>query len=130
MTTALDTSLVGGGLLHLGWGVFHLLFSRVFSWPKSLAGLDPLNRGVMKIMNLCLVFVFFSLGYLSLVHGGLLTAPGLGRIILSLTGLFWVFRFVLQLVFFKPGHPVSLVLSGFFLLTAAAYLYPFWAGGS
>jgi hypothetical protein len=124
------TVLFVGGLLHLGWGIFHLLFPKVFGWSKSLASLDPLNQGVMKIMNLCLVFGFLSLSYLSLVHGGMLLAPGLGRIIISLTGLFWVFRFVLQLVFFKPGHPVSILLSVFFLLTAAAYLYPFWAGGS
>ena len=126
----MTTVVAIGGLLHLGWGVFHLLFPRVFDWPESLASLDVINRAVMKVMNLCLVFGFFAVGYLSLVHGGMLLVPGLGRIILSLTGLFWIFRFLLQLIFFKPGHPVSILLSVFFLLTAATYVYPFWQGGS
>ena len=79
-------------------------------------------------MNLCLVFVFLALAYLSLVHGSLLLAPGLGRIAVSLTAAFWLFRFVLQLVYFKLSHPASAVLSVFFVLTGLCYAYPFLRG--
>ncbi len=122
------TILIIGGILHLGWAAFHLGFPRLFKWESALASLDMVQSGIMRIMNLCLVFVFLALAYLSLVHASLLLAPGLGRIILSLTAVFWLFRLVLQLVYFKLGHPASAALSVFFILTMACYAYPFLRG--
>ena len=123
-----QTVLIIGGILHLGWALFHLGFPRIFKWESALASLDLVQSGIMRIMNLCLVFVFLALAYLSLVHGSLLLAPGLGRIMVSLTAAFWLFRFILQLVYFKLSHPVSAVLSVFFVLTGLCYAYPFLRG--
>ncbi len=122
------TVLVIGGILHLGWAAFHLGFPRIFKWEKALAPLDVVQSGIMKIMNLCLVFVFLAWAYLSLVHASLLVQPGLGRIVVSLVAAFWLFRFILQLVYFKLKHPVSAVLSVFFVVTFLCYAYPFLGG--
>ena len=122
------TILIIGGILHLGWAAFHLGFPRMFKWETALAGLDLVQSGIMRIMNLCLVFAFLALAYLSLVHGSLLLAPGLGRIVVSLTAAFWLFRLILQLVYFKLKHPVSAVLSLLFVLTGLCYAYPFLRG--
>ena len=122
------TALIIGGILNLGWAVFHLGFPRIFKWETALGPLDFVQAGIMRIMNLCLVFVFFAFAYLSLVHGGLLLAPGLGRIVISLIAVFWIFRLALQLVYFKLKHPASALLSVFFILTSLCYAYPFLGG--
>lgn len=124
------TVIIIGGILHLGWAAFHLGFPRIFKWESALAPLDVVQSAIMRIMNLCLVFVFLALAYLSLVHGSLLLAPGLGRIVISLTAAFWVFRLILQLIYFKISHPVSAVLTGFFALTALSYIIPFLQGAA
>ena len=122
------TILLIGGILHLAWAGFHISFPRIFKWETALAPLEFVQAGIVRIMNLCLAFGFLALAYLSLVHGGLLLQPGLGRIIVALTGLFWVFRFILQVMYFKLSHPTSAVLSVFFVLTALCYAYPLFRG--
>jgi hypothetical protein len=67
-------------------------------------------------------------GYLSLVFGAELLAPGLGRKMLAIFGAFWLLRFGLQMRFFQPSHPASLILSLLFLITSGAYLYPLMQG--
>ena len=122
------TALIIGGILNLGWALFHLGFPRIFKWETTLATTDKVQSRIMRIMNLCLVFAFFAAAYLSLVHGGLLLAPGLGRIVISLIAVFWIFRLALQLVYFKITHPASALLSVFFILTSLCYAYPFLGG--
>ena len=124
------TILIAGGILNLGWALFHLGFPRIFKWDEALAPLDQIQAGIMRIMNLCLAFVFFIFAYLSLVHGPMLLEPGLGRILISLIAAFWIFRLILQLVYFKLSHPASAVLAVFFILTALCYAYPFLQGAA
>jgi len=122
------SSIYLGGILHLGWAGFHLLFPKLFKWPSALADLDPLNRGVYQVLNLCLTFCFAALGALSLVFAGQLLATSLGRTLLALVGVFWLFRLGLQFKYFKPAHPVSILLSLMFALSAGAYFYPLLKG--
>ncbi|MCB2226439.1 MAG: hypothetical protein KQH53_07145 [Desulfarculaceae bacterium] len=118
-----------GGVLHIGWAVFHLLFPRVFKWAKALEPLDPVNRGIMQIINLCLTFYFAVAAYLSLAFGPELLGTPLGRKLLAVFTAFWLFRLALQQRFFRMVHPVSLLLSLAFLITMLAYGLPLvWAG--
>ncbi len=123
-------SLYAGGVLHLGWAVFHLLFPRVFAWPRRLEGLDPVNRGIMHIINLCLAFYFFAAGYLTLVFAPEMLSSPLGRKLVAMFTAFWLLRLGLQFRFFRATHPVSLLLSLLFLLTTAAYAYPLLHGAT
>ena len=121
-------SLYLGGALHLGWAVFHLFFPRVFAWSKALAGLDPVNRAIVPVLNLCLTFYFFSAGYLSLVFAPELLSGPLGRKLIAIFTAFWLLRLGLQFRFFRAAHPVSLLLIALFALTAGAYAYPLLHG--
>lgn len=112
----------------MGWAGFHLLFPRIFRWRTALKDLDPVNRSIHQVMNLCLVFVFAAAAYLSLAFGPELLGSALGRKLLVIMGAFWLLRFGLQQKFFRPWHPASLLLSLCFLLTAGCYLYPIWQG--
>lgn len=68
-----------GGIYHLGFAVFHLFFWKLFRWKEDPASLTHIDRAVIRILNLCLTFVFLLFGYLSLSHTQELLADGLGK---------------------------------------------------
>jgi hypothetical protein len=117
-----------GGFMHLGWACFHLLFPRLFGWNQRLEPLDPVNQGIMRILNLCLTYYFLAAAYLSLYWGVELLDSELGRQVLALLAAFWLLRLGLQFSYFQAKHPRSLLLSLLFLLSAAAYAFPLWYG--
>lgn len=117
-----------GGLLHLGWAVFHLLFPRLFKWGINLASLDLVNNGIMRIMNYCLTYYFLAVAFLSIYWAPELVDSYLGRQVLGLIAGFWLLRLGLQFSYFKASHPLSLVLGFLSLLSAAAYAFPLWYG--
>jgi hypothetical protein len=121
--------IYAGGVLHLGWAGFHLLFPRVFKWSEALAPLDSVNRSIMQVINLCLVFYFAVAAYFSLAFAPELMSTALGRKLLAVFAAFWLLRLALQQRFFRMVHPASLLLSLAFLLTMLAYGLPLvWAG--
>ncbi len=63
-----ESLIIFGGFFHLGFVVFHLFFWRLFKWRKDLASLNFINRAVMQILNLCLIFVFLAAGIISIFY--------------------------------------------------------------
>lgn len=123
-------SVKAGGLLHLGWALFHLGFPRVFAWEKRLEPLDEVNQGIVPVLNLCLSFYLLAAALVSLLWTPSLLASGLGRQLLALMGAFWLFRLGLQFIYFKAAHPFSRLLICLFLLSGAAYILPLWLGAN
>ncbi|MBU1156929.1 MAG: hypothetical protein KKC30_07580 [Proteobacteria bacterium] len=128
METALICLYVGG-VLHIGWAVFHFFFPRIFKWQKALEPLDSLNRSIMQVLNLCLTFYFVVAAYLSLVFAHDLLNTPLGRKLVAVFAAFWLLRLGLQQRFFRVVHPASLLLSAAFLLTMLAYGIPLVIAG-
>lgn len=118
------TAILAGGGLHLLWAAFHLAFPRLFRWHESLAGLDRVNRGILRVMNLCLIFMFLAAAWLSLAFTGEISATPLGRALCAALAGFWVFRLGLQFTHFRALDPRSLVLSTLFAATSLAYAAP------
>lgn len=119
-----STAIQAGGLLHLLWAAFHLRFPRMFRWNNALAALDPVNRGVMQVMNLCLVFQFLACASLSLLYADALTGTPLGRAVCAGLASFWLLRLGLQFTHFRAFALRSLLLDVFFAATCAAYALP------
>ena len=119
---ALDEILILiGGVYNLFFAVFHLLFWRIFDWKNDLASLTFLNRAIMQVLNLCLTFVFFIFGSLSLVHPGQMIGTSLGRMLTGLIAVFWLLRAVEQVLFFKLEKWVSWVFLFVFLIGVCLY---------
>ena len=115
---------IGGGA-SLGWLIFHLLFWHLFDWRAELKRLSHLNSGVMQVLNLCLSFVFLLFAFVSLWHTRELLTAGIGRSLTLGIGVFWLFRFLLQPLFW--GTSLTSVLFAFlFVLMSTCYLAP-WA---
>lgn len=119
-----SAAIQAGGVLHLLWAAFHLRFPRMFRWQSALAGLDPVNRGVMRVMNLCLIFQFLACASLSLLYADALASTPLGRAVCAGLASFWLLRLGLQFSHFRALALRSLVLDVFFAATCAAYALP------
>ena len=124
-----ETWIVIGGVFHVLMAVFHLVFRRLLRWDEELAKLTSVNRAVMKILNLCLMFAFLLFAYLSLVHPLELRTTALGRSLAWGIAAFWLFRAALQVVYLNPlRRPVLLALFVVFLAGAALYAVPLALG--
>ena len=78
----------------------------------------------MQVVNLSLTFVFGIFGYISLVHSRELLQSPLGNSLLVLIALFWFFRAIEQVVFFRLRHWGSAVFLVIFLTGALLYAIP------
>ena len=125
----METLIRFGGVYNIALILFHLSFWRIFNWNEELASVSFLNRAVMQVLNISLMFVFAIFAYISLVHTSELVDTPLGNSLLVLMALFWLARSVQQIVYFKLQHWLSwlfllLFFSGFLLyaIPAAALL--------
>ena len=112
-----------GGIYTLAFAAFHLLFWWIFNWKRELRLLSALNRAILQVLNLCLAFVFFMFGYISLAHAAELLSTPLGHSLVTLMAIFWFARALEQLVFFRLRHWGSWAFLIIFLVGSAMYAY-------
>jgi hypothetical protein len=121
----METLIRIGGIYNIGLILFHLSFWRIFNWNEELGRVSFLNRAVMQVLNISLMFAFVIFAYISLVHTSELLQSALGNSLLVLMALFWLARSVQQVMFFKLQHWLSwlfllLFFSGFLLYAIPA----------
>jgi hypothetical protein len=118
-----EVLLVIGAVFHLGIAIFHMLFARIFGWSEGLSSMGFINRQLMPVMNHCLRFGFLAVAFLSVAFRGELLSSSLGHAVLVLVALFWVWRAVLQVMFFRLKHWVSYAFLVLFAGAASLYGY-------
>jgi hypothetical protein len=116
--------LVAGAFYNLAFAIFHAFFWKLFGWKEDLSSLTSLNRSVMQILNLCLMFVFIIFAYVSAFHSSELLDIKLGKALLLSITIFWLLRAVEQVIFFDLHTKISLAFFAAFLLGALLYLMP------
>lgn len=122
-----ETTVILGGAFNLAFAVFHLLFWRVFDWKRDLALLSRINRQVMQILNLCLMFALLIFAYISFFHTAELLRTNLGRALLLLISVFWFLRAAEQAIFFHLRRTLSVALFIAFIVGGLLYAYPWIA---
>ena len=118
--------VITGGIYHVGLIIFHLLFWKLFRWQEELANITFINRMVMQVMNISLIFIFFIFAYLSFFHTAELLATTVGRTLLTLISLFWLLRTLQQILFFRLKSKISVLLTLVFCGGFIIYLIPVW----
>ena len=108
-----------GGLFNLAFFIFHLFFWKIFKWREDLHKLLPINRAVMQVLNICLMFVFLIFAYVSLFYIDEMRTTSLGLSLILLIAIFWGLRAIMQLIFFSRTRLMSYV---FFVIFAAGCL--------
>jgi len=131
--TLSECSVLVGGALSLLMVVFHTRFSRIFDWENDLPKLTPRNRRILYTIHLALLLLFAILGLLSLLYfRELALCRGLAFGLCLLCGLFWLWRTVWQITYFRPGtgrqharmrvlHRVTIAV---FAVLCVAYVVP------
>ena len=114
-----------GGVFNLGFVIFHCFFWRVFRWKKDLASLARINRNIMQILNLCLIFVLMVFAFISIYYVSDLINTNLGRGILLAISLFWFLRGIEQIVFFGVNNKQSVIFTIIFFVGCLIFLVPF-----
>ena len=120
----MKTIIYIGGVYHIGFAIFHLLFWKLFDWKNDLSRLSFINRNIMQILNLRIVYIFLTIAFLSFFFAESLLSTDLGKAILAAVSLFWLMRAVEQIVFFGLKQTASALIFLIFLSGAAIYLYP------
>ena len=121
----MKTLIIIGGIFGLGFFVFHIFFWKLFDWKKDLSLLTSLNRGVMQVLNLCLMICFLIFAYVSIIHTDALLTTALGNSILFGIGSLWFLRAIMQPVFFGLKNSISIAFFVTFLIGAVIYFVPF-----
>ncbi len=72
------------------------------------------------------MFAFIIFSVLSLFYTEDLVDTKLGNVIVLCIGLFWAFRAILQIVYFKLKKKMSVIIFLLFCVGAFLYLYPWY----
>jgi len=116
--------LIAGSIYNLAFAIFHVLFWKIFKWKAQLSKLDYINRSIMQVLNLCLTFCFLIFSYISFFHTSALIETNLGNTILAGISIFWLFRAIEQVLFFKFKHWCSVILLLIFICGSVIYAIP------
>ncbi len=113
-----------GGVYNLGFVVFHLLFWKIFRWKEDLASLTHVNRSIMQILNLRLIYVFLGMAYVLFRFQSELIGTKLGQTLLIAFSIFWLMRAVEQVIFFGLENKVSNGIAVLFFIGGVIHLLP------
>ncbi|HPF31536.1 MAG TPA: hypothetical protein PK907_00840 [Candidatus Sabulitectum sp.] len=122
--------MYAGGVLTLLMALFHCRFYSLFRWKDVFSGIPQLNARVLYTIHLALLLLFFALGAITLLSAEELSrAEGVSLPLTVSLSLFWLWRFLWQLVHFRRGKgrrvsPLELILPAAFFLLFVSYGLP------
>jgi len=123
-------SIYAGGILTLLLAVLHSQYYRRFEWKKNFESIRPLNARIFYTIHMALLLLFIGIGLLSLIYAVELGKnEGLAFGLNIILSVFWFWRFVWQLIYFRRGKDKKIpllarILTIWFFLLFLAYLTP------
>jgi hypothetical protein len=112
------------GLYCLGMAVFHSFFTRLFNWKEELSRLSIVNKAIIRIANLRLIYFFVLVSLICFLFPDELTTTPLGRFFMIGMSVFWFTRAIEQIFFLKVNHPLIQLLTYLFLIGTILFLVP------
>ena len=117
-------SIYGGGSLTLLMALFHLRFPKLFHWKNDYTSISEVNKKIFFTIHLALLFMFIVIGILSLVYARELSeCTGISFGFNVAISVFWLWRVVWQIFYFK-GKTIHYILIAVFLILSATYSVP------
>lgn len=117
-------SIYTGGILTLLMAIFHIRFPKIFEWEKDYDTITVKNKKIFHTIHLALLLMFFIIGLLSLFYAQELSnCQGISFGLNILISLFWLWRTIWQLYYFK-GKTMHFILVFIFSFLFLCYLTP------
>ncbi len=122
-----------GGMLTILMGLFHTRFYKLFLWHDEFTRISERSRSIVYTIHLALLLLFFGLGAVSLLYyHPLAKAQSVSLGFLIVLALFWLWRAVWQMIYFKTSKNRRLrkylimhyVLIVWFVLLFVVYMIP------
>jgi hypothetical protein len=128
-----EISIFIGAFLSMILFLFHIRLYKLCRWQEEFNKIDPFNGKIFYTINLAIALLFLLFAIISFIYAkDLAQCQGLAFGICFLYSLFWLWRFIWQLVYFKvpkngatkAGVAINYSLRITFLLLFVAYFVP------
>ena len=121
-----------GGSLSLLMTLFHTRFYRLFQWKIAFNKMDPVNKKVLYTVHVALLLLFLLFSFISFIFmDELSNCEGLAFGIVLAYALFWLWRAIWQLLYFRPSKDrkprrlyLHYILTVVFAMLFSAYFIP------
>ena len=117
-------SIYVGGILTLLMAIFHIRFPKMFEWGKDYVRITEVNKRIFYTIHLALLLIFIIIGILSLFYVNELSeCKGISLGLNLMISIFWLWRTIWQIVYFK-GKTMHYILILVFFVLFVAYQIP------
>lgn len=95
--------IITGGMLSLFMVLFHTQFYKLFNWKKDFEKISAINQKILYTIHLALLLLFFVFSFISFACTTELSkCSGLACVITLGYSLFWLWRTIWQIIYFRP----------------------------
>jgi hypothetical protein len=112
------------GVLSVAFAFFHIGFWKLFEWKSDLEKLSFINKGVMQIFNVQIIYYFFFVSVICFLFPSELKDTKLGNVFLLSCSIFWVIRAVQQFIFLNDNHYGTYIMAVVLLIPAVLFALP------
>jgi hypothetical protein len=117
-------SIYCGGVLTIFMAIFHTQFYKLFKWDAEYRNITAINKKIFFTIHIALLLFFFGFGFLTLFYAQELSrCVGISFGINLIISIFWLWRAIWQIIYFK-GKIMHYVLIAYFFLLFVTYLIP------
>lgn len=117
-------SIYCGGVLSLVMGIFHSQFYKLFKWKKELEKISETNMNIIYTIHLALLLIFFGFAVISILYAKELSiCIGISFGINLMYAIFWLWRTIWQIIYFKPDKKSKLLYLHYILIIYFVFLF-------
>jgi hypothetical protein len=106
-----------GGFISLSYVVAHALFWKLFNWNEELARLSTMNKGLMIMLDIGIIYLFLFATLISIYLGGLKEFRFSEKAIIIFIAGIYLLRFIFGFPLF--GFTMLEIMNGIICIVAA-----------
>ena len=114
--------VISCGIFNISFGILHLFFWKLFDWKHDLQKISYYNRATVQILNLRMIYVFISVGFIMVLFRADIMYSVLGDAILVGVLLFWLGRLIEQLIFLREKSLKVIALTAVIIIGLALHI--------
>lgn len=123
-------SIYIGGVLTLLIALFHTRFYVMLKWEDDFRKVPHVNARIYYTLNMAIILLFLIIGSVTVLYADEFAGSnGLAFPLNTLLSLFWLWRGIWQMIYFRKGAtepmpPIVIVLTVSFFILFLSYGFP------